>query len=97
MPRAYWIVHLTVSDPDAYAAYRQAVPDVLAGYGGRFLVRAAPQEVVEGEMRPRTIVLEFPDLAQARACYASAEYQAVKALRDPVATADLCIIEGYDP
>jgi uncharacterized protein (DUF1330 family) len=51
--------------------------------------------VVEGAARARTVVIEFPSLEQARACYASPEYQAAKALRDPVATGDLVIIEGY--
>ena len=97
MPPAYWIVHVSVSDPEAYAAYRAVVPDVLARFCGQFIVRAAPQEVVEGEMRPRTVVIQFPDLASAKACYASPEYQAILPMRTKCAEADLCIIEGYDP
>jgi uncharacterized protein (DUF1330 family) len=96
MPHGYWIVHLTVSDQEAYQDYRKLVVGVLAGFGGRLIVRGAPQDVIEGKMRSRTIVVEFPDLAAAKACYASSEYQKILPLRTRCAVADLCIIEGSD-
>ena len=92
---AYWIGHVTVSDPAAYEAYRQANAVAFAKYGARFLVRGGAQEVVEGSVRPRTVVIEFSDLETARACYRSPEYQAAKAKRDGVSLADLCMVEGY--
>lgn len=92
---AYWIGHVTVSDPAAYEAYRQANAVAFAKYGARFLVRGGAQEVVEGSVRPRTVVIEFADLETARACYHSPEYQAAKARRDGVSLADLCIVDGY--
>jgi uncharacterized protein (DUF1330 family) len=92
---AYWIGHVTVSDPTAYEAYRQANAAAFAKYGARFLVRGGPQEVVEGSVRPRTVVIEFADLKAAQDCYNSPEYQAAKALRDGVSLADMCIVEGY--
>lgn len=96
MPKAYWIGHVSVDDPAAYEAYRTANAAAFNKYGGRFLVRGGVQEVVEGALRPRAVVIEFPDLASARACYASAEYQAALRLRQPVSLADLCIVEGWD-
>lgn len=93
--KGYWIGHVTVDDPEAYDAYRQANAKAFAKYEGRFLVRGGAQEVVEGELRPRAVVIEFPTLAAARACYASPEYQRAMALRIPVSTADLCIVEGW--
>lgn len=92
---AYWIGHVTVSDPAAYEAYRQANAVAFAKYGARFLVRGGAQEVVEGSVRPRTVVIEFADLETARACYHSPEYQAAKARRIGVSLADLCIVDGY--
>jgi uncharacterized protein (DUF1330 family) len=96
MPKAYWIGHVTISDPQAYEAYRQANAAAFARFGARFLVRGGTQEVVEGQMRSRTVVIEFPDLAAAQACYRSPEYQAALALRLPVSFADLAIVEGWD-
>ena len=92
---AYWIGHVTVSDPTAYEAYRQANAVAFTKYGARFLVRGGAQEVVEGTIRPRTVVIEFPALKAAQDCYRSTEYQAAKAKRYVVSLADLCIVEGY--
>ncbi|MFT7060286.1 MAG: hypothetical protein ACJASV_002803 [Pseudorhodobacter sp.] len=96
MKKGYWIAHVDVTDPAAYEAYRAANALPFAKYGARFLVRGGPQDQVEGQSRARTVVLEFPSLEAAQACYASPEYQAAKALRDPASTADTVIVEGWE-
>lgn len=96
MPKAYWIGHVTIDDPDAYEAYRQANAAAFTKYGARFLVRGGAQQVVEGEQRPRCIVIEFDSLADAQACWDSPEYHAARALRQPCSRADVIIVEGYD-
>ena len=87
---------MTVDDDDAYQAYHAANAAAFDKYRARFLVRGGPQQVVEGAARPRTVVIEFDDLQTARACYDSPEYGAARALREPVSTADVIIIEGWD-
>jgi uncharacterized protein (DUF1330 family) len=52
MPKGYWIAHITVSDMDVYQAYRNAIPDILKQFGGKFIIRAGVQTVTEGEVRP---------------------------------------------
>lgn len=94
-PKGYWIAHVTVTDPAAYEKYRAANAVAFARYGARFLVRAGAQDVVEGAVRARTVVIEFPSLQAAKDCYASPEYQAALALRQPASKGDLCIVEGY--
>ena len=79
MTKGYWIAHVTVDDPTAYEAYRQANAAAFAKYGGRFLVRGGPQHVVEGQSRQRSVVLEFPSLQAAIDCYHCDEYQAAPA------------------
>jgi uncharacterized protein (DUF1330 family) len=96
MAKGYWVAHVTVDDPGAYEAYRQANAAAFAKYGARFLVRGGAQTVEEGALRPRCVVIEFPTIEAARACYHSPEYQAAKALRDPVSQGDLAIVAGYD-
>lgn len=96
MPKGYWVAHVDVRDPDAYDAYRRANAAPFAKYGARFLVRGGTRTVKEGQAKPRTVVIEFPTIEAAYACYDSPEYQAAKALRDPVSDGDLVIIEGYD-
>jgi len=63
MPKAYWVANATVSDPDAYQRYREANADVFAKYGAQFLVRGGAQTAMEGTPAPRTVVIEFKDLA----------------------------------
>jgi uncharacterized protein (DUF1330 family) len=97
MPKAYWIAHVDVADAQAYKLYIAANAEAFAKFGARFLVRGGTHEVVEGALKSRHVVIEFPDLAAARACYASPEYAKALALRAaPVSTGDLVIIEGYE-
>ncbi len=95
MAKGYWIAHGTVTDPAAYEAYRQANRAAFAKFDAKFLVRGGAQTVVEGDMRPRSVIIEFPTLQAATDCYYSPEYQSAKALRLPVSTADICIVEGW--
>jgi uncharacterized protein (DUF1330 family) len=96
MPKAYWIASVTVDDPETYALYREANAAAFAKYGARFLVRGPEQQQLEGQTRPRSVVIEFPSLQAAIDCYHSPEYQAAKAIRDPVSQADMVIVEGYE-
>lgn len=97
MPKAYWIGHVDITDLEKYEEYKKANAAPFAEYGARFLVRGGPQEVAEGTARSRSVVIEFASLADANACYNSAAYQAAKAIRDPISSGDMVIIEGYDP
>lgn len=96
MAKGYWIGVVDVADPEAYKAYVAANAAALRKYGARFLVRGGQSSTVEGQLRSRTVVIEFADLATALACYHSPEYAQALALRTPVSVADLRIIEGYD-
>jgi uncharacterized protein (DUF1330 family) len=96
MAKGYWIPHIDVKDPEGYKAYMAATPDAHRKYVGRALVRGGRSEVVEGRMRSRNIVREFPDYATALACYRSPEYQRAKPLRLPHSDGDFVIVEGYD-
>ncbi len=95
MAKAYWVGHIVVHDVGAYEKYRAANAVAFEKYGAKFLVRGGAQTVMEGSSHPRTVVLEFADLATAQACYDSPEYQAAKALRDQVSEGNLVIVEGY--
>ena len=96
MTKAYWVARVDVQDPQAYEKYRQANAEPFAKYGARFVIRGGDQTPLEGNTRSRTVVIEFKDHATALACYESPEYQAAKALREPVSTGDLVIVQGYD-
>src|SRR5262249_31262549 len=51
--------------------------------------------MVEGKLRSRVVVLEFPSFEAALACYRSPEFAAAKKLREPASVADIVVLEGY--
>ncbi len=91
----YLLANLTVRDAQKFEAYRQAVPAVIARFGGRYLVRGGTVEVREGEPGlDRVVIVEFPDMAAARAFYDSPDYAPLLALRCAAADGTLAFIEG---
>lgn len=97
MPKGYWIARVTVTEPDGYKLYAAAAGEAFAKYGARILARGGRYEAVEGEARPRNVVIEFPSLESALACWNSPEYQRAKSLREGKGVAEVVLLEGYDP
>ena len=95
--KAYWIAHVTVTDPEAYKAYQALAPAAFACFGGQFLARGGESMVMEGPDLSRHVVIVFPSLQAAKDCYASPEYTAARAAREGAATVHLTIVEGVDP
>ncbi|UFM66566.1 DUF1330 domain-containing protein [Paracoccus sp. MA] len=91
---AYWIAHVTVHDPAAYAGYQALAPKAFAKFGAEFLARGGASETLEGPVLQRHVVIRFPDLARARDCFYSREYQEARACRDGACEAHVVIVEG---
>lgn len=96
MPKAYWIAHITVTDPDGYPDYIKAGTPVYEKFGGKFLVRGGTCEGMEGNTHSRNVVIEWPDYETALMAYHSEEYQAARAIRNRCSDADVVIVEGVD-
>ncbi|MGE0237701.1 MAG: DUF1330 domain-containing protein [Parvibaculaceae bacterium] len=94
MPKGYWMVRVTVTDPERYKDYVAANKAPLEKYGAKFIVRGGAYEVVKGASRERHVILEFPSLAVAKECFFSAEYQAALAIFKTCAESDVVIVEG---
>src|SRR4051794_10947522 len=94
MPKAYWIVRVSVGDEQRYPDYLAAAKPAFQKFCATFIVRGGPFEAMEGTARERNVVVEFRDRATADACYASPEYQSAKAIRQKYADADFIIIDG---
>ncbi len=91
---AYWIAHVTVTEPDAYKNYADAAPEAFKKYNARILARGGRCEQLEGNGRPRNVVIEFESVEDAVACYNSPEYQSARKHRENAGIADLVIVEG---
>ena len=58
MPKGYIIVRMTVTDPDTYGRYAAMAGEAMRKYGVKPLARGGRCSAVEGEGRPRNVVLE---------------------------------------
>lgn len=98
MTKAYLIGQITVTNPEAYALYGSQVPQTVAAFGGRYLVRGGHATQVEGSSQgDRNVVIEFPDRQTAQAWYASDAYQAIVKHRTDNSTGALVLVDGYAP
>ena len=96
MAKGYWIVHITVTDPENYPKYLAADAIAFEKYKAKFLARGGQFEAPEGPARERHVIIEFESFGQALACYRSPEYQAAAKLRQAYAQSELVIVEGQD-
>jgi uncharacterized protein (DUF1330 family) len=92
---AYVVVEVEVLDAERYETYKMMVPPSLAAYGGRFVVRGGAAETLEGDWRPRRLVIvEFPSVERAKEWWDSPEYAEARALRQATARTQMIVVEG---
>jgi len=91
----YVIGDVDITDPAAYEEYRRLTPATIAKYGGKYILRGASYEKVEGDWSPkRLVLLEFESFERAKEWYNSPEYSEVKPLRHKAATSNMLIVDG---
>lgn len=91
----YVIANIDVQDRAAFRDYVAQVPAVIQKYRGRYLVRAGTFEIVEGDRKPRMlVVLEFPSRGDALRFYDSADHASLKALRMKSSGSDIVLVDG---
>ena len=92
---AYIIARVAVTDWSRYREYTKATPEVIARYGGKFIIRGGEIVTLEGEPETRRlVVLEFPTLKQAQEFYHSPEYTQAKQLRGGAAIGQFIAVDG---
>ena len=95
---AYVIVEIEIHNPAEYEEYKKLTPASIAAYDGRFAVRGAQTESLEGDWNPqRIVVLEFPSVARAKEWWHSEEYATAKAIRQRSAKTKMLVVEGTSP
>jgi uncharacterized protein (DUF1330 family) len=91
----YVIVAIDVHDPEGFQPYLAGAPATVAAHGGRYVVRGATPERLEGEWSsPRVTILEFPDAEAAHAWHDSPEYAELKAIRQRASHTDAILVES---
>lgn len=93
----YVIVTLEVTDSKRFAEYARGHRASVERFGGRFLVRGASPERLEGEREPSRIVVQWwPSAETFWRWYDSEEYRPWKELRQRSASANVVLVEGIE-
>ena len=96
MPKAYWIARVDVHDPETYKSYVETAKPAFERYNAKFLARGGRTEVLEGVARARNVIIEFPSMEEALACYNSPEYTAARAIRQTVSDGEFVLVEAAE-
>lgn len=92
---AYVIADNEVTDPEAYKEYAAQAAPTIAKFGGRVIARDANAEVLDGDWKPRRmVVIEFDTAEQAKAWYASADYKGPKAIKKSASHVRTVLVAG---
>jgi len=97
MAKGYWITtYRAVSDPAKLAKYAVLAGPAITAAGGKFLARSEAAFAYESGIKARTVLIEFPSVAAAKAAHDSPAYkEALDALGDG-ADRDIRIVEGVE-
>ncbi len=86
---------VTITDQDAYSAYRAGVGAVIAEHGGAVIAASSNPTVLEGKWEATsTVILRFESPAKALAWYNSDAYQELVRIRQTAATSNFVMLEG---
>lgn len=92
---AYVIVEIEILDPVGYEEYKKQASDTVHKYGGKYLVRGGNAEVLEGDWKPkRIVILEFESIERAKEWLNCEEYREPRKLRHKTAKTHMLVIEG---
>ncbi len=95
---AYWVARSRINDPVAYKRYTDRVPAIIEAHGGKVLARGGEARILEGSDHfHRFVVIEFPSLDQAEACWRSQAYvDASNHRRGGAGEVELILVDGGD-
>ncbi|EAZ82877.1 DUF1330 domain-containing protein [Algoriphagus machipongonensis] len=91
---AYVLVEVDIHDQDIYEEYKKHTPESIAEYGGKFIIRGNPIQVLEGEWNhDRLVMLEFKDRETAEKWYYSEKYTKAREIRSKGSKANFFIVD----
>jgi uncharacterized protein (DUF1330 family) len=97
-PPGYVIAEVDVTDPNTMKKYVEKIPDTLAPFNHRYLVRGHDIQALEGEPpKGGVVIIAFDSADKAREWYDSPAYQAIKPIRQTSAKSRIFIVEGVAP
>jgi uncharacterized protein (DUF1330 family) len=98
MAKGYIYAEVEVTNPEQYEKYRVPAGASIVAFGGQPVVRRGDPETLEGERRPKLVVIiEFESRERALEWYNSPQYQEAKKLRVGAANTHVLVLSGYQP
>ena len=92
---AYVIVEIDVVDPTGYEEYKQLASATVEKYGGKYIVRSGAVETLEGDWKPkRIVVLQFGSMQRAKDWLDCEEYREPRKMRHRTARTRMVVVEG---
>jgi len=92
---AYIIVEIEITDPVGYEEYKRQAATTVKQYGGKYIVRGGTCETLEGDWKPkRIVVLQFENMERAKAWLNSPEYVEPRKQRHRTAKTQMILVEG---
>ena len=92
---AYIIVEIEITDPVGYEEYKKPAAATVEQYGGKYIVRGGACETLEGDWKPkRIVVLQFDNMKGAKAWLSSPEYVEPRKQRHRTAKTRMILVEG---
>lgn len=89
------VAKIQVTDPAKYESYKPLAKEAIEAFGGRYLVRGAEPNTIEGDRDPyRYVVVEFDSVDTVRRFYDSPLYLKAREARDGAAIAQITALEG---
>jgi len=92
---AYIIVEIEITDPVGYEEYKRLAGPTVEQSGGKYIVRGGACETLEGDWKPkRIVILQFENMERAKAWLHSAEYAEPRKMRQRTARTRMILVEG---
>jgi len=93
----YFIAQINVHDQHEYATYLDGAAELLHRFSGQVIAVDEHAVVLEGEWPfGRTVLIEFPTMADLDRWYHSPEYQQLAGHRKAGSTANIVAVRGRD-
>jgi len=92
---AYVIVEIDIVDPTGYEEYKKLASATVEKYGGKYIVRGGGAETLEGDWKPkRIVVLQFDSMQRAKEWLNCEEYREPRKMRHRTARTRMVVVEG---
>jgi uncharacterized protein (DUF1330 family) len=92
---AYVIVEIDIVDPAGYEEYKKLAGATVEKYGGKYVVRGGRTEVLEGDWKPkRIVVLQFDSPQHAKDWLNCEEYREPRKMRHRTARTNMILVDG---